>query len=123
MKYPVIRSESDRVWRKYCGFLELSVQEFMAVQETFLLQQIERAALCPLGKKLMDGRAPASVEEYRRLVRLTNYEDYLPELDAGNAVNLPAEPYAWSSTSGAAGKCRRVPYTQEAYQRQGYHEG
>ena len=60
---------------------------------------------------------PVSVEDYRRPVRLTNYEDYLPELYRNNATALPDEPHVWASTSGAAGKCRRVPYTQEAYQR------
>jgi hypothetical protein len=117
MKYPMVTSESDRMWRKYCGFLELSVQEFLSIQESLLLQQTEKAALCPLGKKLMGSRVPASVEEYRHLVRLTTYEDYLPELDTGAVAALPGEPHVWASTSGAGGKCRRVPYTLEAYQR------
>jgi hypothetical protein len=117
MKYLMVKSENDRMWRKYCGFLELSVKEFMSIQESLLLQQAEKAAACPLGKKLIGGRAPASVEEYRHLVPLTTYEDYLPELDTGNEAALPGEPHVWVSTSGSGGICRRVPYTLEAYER------
>ena len=113
----MVKSESDRTWRKYCGFLELSVQEFMSIQESLLLQQAEKAVLCPLGRKLIGSRVPASIEEYRHLARLTTYEDYLPELDTGSAKALPGESHVWASTSGAGGNCRRVPYTLEAYQR------
>jgi hypothetical protein len=116
-KYPVVVSESDRMWLKYCGFLELSVLQFMSIQESLLLQQVEKAVHCPLGRKLIGTRTPASVAEYRRLVPLTTYDDYLPELDPGDGMALPEKPYVWASTSGAAGGCRRVPYTLEAYQR------
>jgi hypothetical protein len=117
MKYPIVKSESDRMWCKHCGFLGLSVQEFMSIQESLLLRQTEKAALSPLGKKLMGGRVLASVEEFRHQVCLTTYEDYLPELDMGDEAALPGETRTWASTSGSDGKSRRVPYTLEAYQR------
>jgi hypothetical protein len=91
--------------------------QFMSIQQSLLLQQIEKAARSPLGKKLMGHRVPASVEEFRRLVPLTGYEDYLPELDPGDAAALPEEPYVWAQTSGAGGGYRRVPYTHEAFNR------
>ncbi len=116
-KYPVVKAEYDRVWQKYCGFLDLDLPQFMSIQDSLLLQQLEKAACCPLGKRLIGGRAPASVEEYRHMVPLTTYEDYLPELDPGDAPSLPEEPHVWASTSGAASGCRRVPYTLEAYHR------
>ncbi len=116
-KHPVVMSENDRVWLKYCGFLELSIPQFMSIQESLLLQQAEKAVHCPLGKRLMGTRVPANLAEYRHLVRLTTYDDYLPELDAGDVKALPEEPHIWASTSGAGGDCRRVPYTLEAYQR------
>ena len=116
-KYPLVRSENDRVWCKYCGFLNLTLPEFMSIQASLLLQQVEKAACSPLGKKLLKAREPASVTEFRHTVPLTRYEDYLPELDPGNVTALPDTPYAWASTSGAAGSQRRVPYTLEAYQR------
>lgn len=117
LKYPLVKSENDRVWRKYCSFLDLNVQQFMSIQESLLLQQLEKAAPSPLGRRLIGSRAPVSIDEYRHLVPLTCYEDYLPELDAGDVKALPEEPHIWASTSGAAGGVRRVPYTLEAYNR------
>ena len=116
-KYPVVKSENDRVWRKYCGFLDLTLPQFMSIQESLLLQQLEKVASCPLGRKLIGSRIPASVEEFRRLVPLTTYGDYLPELDPGNESALPEEPHVWAHTSGASGTFRRVPYTLESYNR------
>jgi hypothetical protein len=116
-KYPLIKSEYDRVWLKYCGFLDLNIQQFMAIQESMLLQQLEKVTPCSLGRKLIGNKAPASLAEFRFLVPLTTYKDYLPELDPGDAMALPEKPHVWASTSGAAGGRRRVPYTLEAYQR------
>ncbi len=115
--YPVVMSEYDRVWTKYCGFLDLDLEAFMSVQESLLLQQLERAIRSSLGRKLIGDRIPFSVEEYRRQVRLTEYKDYLPELECGNDVVLPQKAHVWASTSGSGGVCRRVPLTLEAYNR------
>lgn len=115
--YPVVMSEYDRVWTKYCGFLDLDMQSFMSVQESLLLQQLEKAVRSSLGRKLIGDRIPSSVEEYRRQVRLTEYKDYLPELESGSDAVLPQNAHVWASTSGEGGACRRVPLTLEAYNR------
>ena len=115
IKYPMVRSEDDRIWRKYCGFLDLSLPQFMSIQESLLLQQLEKAARCPLWKKFIGDKTPTSVDEFRHLVPLTTYQDYLPELDTGDGRALPEEPYVWAHTSGASGTFRRVPYTLESY--------
>jgi hypothetical protein len=81
------------------------------------LQQLEKVAHCPLGRKLIGSKTPASVAEYRRMVPLTTYEAYLPELDPGDESALPEETYVWAHTSGASGRYRRVPYTLESYHR------
>ncbi len=44
IRYPVVKSESDRVWMKYCGFYGLSIEQFMTIQERLLLQQLEQVA-------------------------------------------------------------------------------
>ena len=115
--YPLVKSEYDRVWRKYCGFLDLDLSQFMSIQEPLLLQRLENAAGCPLAKKLMGSRIPASVDDYRHMVSLTTYEDYRAELESGDVSFLSEEPHVWASTSGAGGGRRHVPYTLEAYHR------
>ena len=100
IKYPIVKSENDGVWSKFCGFLDLSLKQFMSIQESLLLQQLEKVAACPLGHRLVGSRIPTTIDDFRRLVPLTNYEDYLPELDPGDDMALPDTPYAWASTSG-----------------------
>ena len=110
----MVRTEDDRGWQKHCGFLDLTTEQFMAIQETLLLQQLERVTDAPLSKKLMGSRVPGTVEEFRRLVPLTSYQDYLPEFESGHS-NLPEQPCVWAHTSGASGTFKRVPFTSEFY--------
>ncbi len=116
LRYPMVMSESDRVWKKYCGFYSLYIEQFMAIQERLLLQQLKQIAGSALGEKLIGRKMPASVEEFRRYVPLTTYEDYLPELEKGNEGFLLGKPYAWAHTSGASGTFKQVPYTLEFYE-------
>jgi len=117
IRYPMVRSEGDRFWKKYCGFLDLSLNEFMEIQQTLLLQQLQRLADCPLGKKLTGKKVPKSLDEFRNSVPLTSYADYLPELEKGNGHCLHSKPYVWAHTSQAGGSFKKVPYTRAFYDR------
>ena len=117
VRYPMVQSENDRVWTKYCGFLDLGLPQFMSIQESLLLQQIAHINGCPLGRRLLGKRTPITVDEFRNIVPLSTYDEYLPELDGGDETTLPEKPYVWASTSGSGGKQRRVPITYEAYNR------
>jgi len=107
--------DQGRIWQKYCGFLGLSLQEFMDIQENLLLEEIELVADSPLGKKLMNNKRPASVAEFRRIAPLTNYDDYASFLDQRNDDALPEKPYCWVHTSGRSGSFKWAPYTERAY--------
>jgi len=117
IRYPMVRSEGDRFWKKYCGFLDLSLNEFMEIQQTLLLQQLQQLADCPLGKKLTGNKVPKSVDEFRNSVPLTSYADYLPEIEKWNGHCLHSKPYVWAHTSQAGGSFKKVPYTRAFYDR------
>ncbi len=121
MKYPIVKSESDRSWLKYCGFLDLSVDQFMSIQESLLIQQIEKVSHSRLGQKIIGRNIPRNVNEFRRFVPLTRYEDYIPELDRCDDTALCEKPYTWAHTSGGAITYRKVPVTHEARQMQLEH--
>jgi hypothetical protein len=70
---------------------------------------------CDLGGKILGGRVPASVEEYRRAVPLTEYGDYEPYLSEKREDVLPQLPYLWAHTSGRSGTYKWVPYPEPAY--------
>jgi hypothetical protein len=108
--------DQQRIWQKYCGFLDISLQEFMEIQEQLLMEQIELVYGSPLAKKLMP-KKPKDVSEFRQFVPLTTYDDYAPYLEQRNDDILPEKPYCWVHTSGRSGSFVWVPYTQRAHRR------
>jgi phenylacetate-coenzyme A ligase PaaK-like adenylate-forming protein len=110
----------ERIWQKYCGFLDLSLAEFMGLQEQLLTEQIDLVYDSPLVKKFMP-RKPKDVSEFRRLVPLTTYDDYAAYLNAKNEDVLAVKPYLWACTSGRGGAPKWVPYTERAMERFGMY--
>lgn len=106
------------LWQKYCGFLDLSIDEFMSIQRSLLLEQLELLNRCELGRHIMYGATPASVDEFRRMVPLTTYEDYVPYLSEQREDTLPAKPLLWQRTSGISGgrAFKWGPITERMYQ-------
>ncbi|HEY96878.1 MAG TPA: GH3 auxin-responsive promoter family protein [Dehalococcoidia bacterium] len=113
----MVKSEYDRVWIKYCGFLDIDIEQFMSIQESLLLQQLSQITNCSLGRRLLGKRTPVSVEEFRHIVPTTTYKDYIPELNPGDETTLSEKPHLWANTTGSGGDTKRVPYTYEAYNR------
>jgi hypothetical protein len=96
--------KKDELWRMCCGFIDLSLEQFMAIQKRLLLEQIELLKSCELGRKVMRGAMPETVEEFRQRVPLTTYSDYLPELVEKRGDLLPAKAARWVRTSGHTGQ-------------------
>jgi hypothetical protein len=105
--------DQERIWQKYCGFLDLSLQEFMEIQEQLLMEQIELVHDSPLAKKFMP-RKPKDMAEFRRLVPLTRFDDYAAYLNDKNEDVLAVKPYCWGHTSGRGSSFKWVPYTPRA---------
>jgi hypothetical protein len=103
------------LWQMCCGFIDLSLEQFMAIQKRLLLEQIELLKSCELGRKVMSGAMPETVEEFREQVPLTTYADYLPELVEKREDVLPAKVARWIRTSGHTGKydVKWVPLTED----------
>jgi len=103
----------EELWQMCCGFLSLNLEQFMTIQKRLLLEQIELLNRCSLGKKIMRGAKPETVEEFREQVPLTTYADYCPELEERREDVLPAKPASWVHTSGRSGEypCKWVPMT------------
>jgi len=64
------------------------------------LEQIELLSNCELGRKVMRGAMPETVEEFREQVPLTTYADYYPELPEQRGDVLPTEPTLWQHSTG-----------------------
>jgi hypothetical protein len=87
-----------------CGFIDLSLEQFMTIQKRLLLEQIQLLKNCELGRKVMHGAMPDTVEEFREQVPLTSYGDYLPELVEKREDLLPTRVARWVRTSGHTGE-------------------
>lgn len=94
----------DELWQMCCGFMDLNLEQFMAIQRRLMAEQIEFLKASSLGRKLMHGAMPTSIEEFRAVVPLTTYGDYIPELTEKREETLPLPPAQWVRTSGYTGK-------------------
>jgi hypothetical protein len=111
----------DELWKRHCGFLSLSIGDFMDIQKRLMLEQIKLLGTSKIGKHLMGARTPSSIEEFRRVTPLTNYSDYSNHLANKNEEDLPVKPYVWARTSGRSSDLgpKWIPYTPAFYQHLG----
>ena len=86
------QGKKEELWQMCCGFIDLSLEQFMDIQQQLLLEQIELLTNCELGRKVMHGAMPKTVEEFRKQVPLTTYADYCPELLEQREDGLPSKP-------------------------------
>ncbi|MFH1646084.1 MAG: GH3 auxin-responsive promoter family protein [Chloroflexota bacterium] len=109
------QGRNEELWQMCCGFINLNIDEFMDVQRRLLEEQLVLLNNCALGEKIMRGARPETVEEFRRLVPLTTYRDYCPELLEKREDTLPAKPSEWVHTSGKTGEypCKWIPLTAD----------
>ena len=108
------KKQYDQVWQEYCGFLNLTLPEFMEIQNRLMLEQLELYGNCELGIHIMKGKKPKTVQEFRDLVPLTQYDDYADILLSRDEQKLPAKPMLWIETTWEGGRnpIKVAPYTE-----------
>ena len=112
------RGRKDQVWVKYCGFLDLELDEFMEIQERLLMEQVALIHNSEIGKQFFK-TVPTSMAAFRKQVPITSYEDYEKYFDKRREDVLPQDAYLWAHTSGRSGRFKWIPYTKQAYLRLG----
>ena len=103
----------DELWRRYCGFTELSADDYVRIQEQLLLDQIERIYDSELGRKIIGSNKPENLNEFRRIVPLTTYDDYEPYLSEQREDALAQIPQTWGHSAGRGGRFKWMPYTNQ----------
>ena len=111
----------EELWARYCGFVDLTMEEFMAMQRHLLLEQLGLLRVCQLGQDIMAGATPRTVDEFRALVPLKTYEDHAAYLNEQREDLLPAKPVLWQRTSGTSSGngFKWAPITQRMYEEMG----
>lgn len=107
----------DAEWEKYCGYLDLTMDEFLEIQARLLQEQIALVAETPIGRKMFRRRQPLSVAEFREFVPLTTYSDYVAFFDEGQDESLGGTPHIWAHTTGAQAGFKWVPYSVRGLER------
>lgn len=111
-----LRNDSrESLWQEYCGFLELDMDAYMYIQERLMKEQLGLFCASGLGRQLLGGRQVSSVDEFRRVMPLTTYDDYANILLTRRADMLPAPPQIWLQTTWEGGHrpTKLAPYTRE----------
>ncbi len=98
------QGQNEEVWQRCCGFIDLSLEDFMKIQKRLLIEQLELLKKCHLGRVILNGANPHTVEEFREQVPLTTYADYAPYLLKRRMDVLPKKPILWHYTSGKSGE-------------------
>lgn len=103
----------DEIWERYCGFLHLTLDEFMGIQQELLMDQVKQLATSKLGKLIIGKQTPTNVEEFQRIVPLTSYDDYEPYLSEQQEGALAMKPSVWCHSAGRGGRLKWYPLSSE----------
>ena len=101
-------------WQKYCGFLDLSMDEFKTVQEALLREQLDLLRSSPLWRYFRVDTQIGSSAELRSLCPITSYRDYEQILGDKDESILPEAPVFWAYTT-SSGRSKEAPITRRAY--------
>ena len=47
------KQQYDAIWKEYCGFLDLTMQDYMKIQNRLMEEQIQLWSDCELGKSIL----------------------------------------------------------------------
>lgn len=108
--------DESLIWQKYCGFLQLTLEEFQKIQGFLLRDELKLLSRSPLGKRWLRGKVPDTISEFRSLLPLTTYADYAPYLLGKREELLPQKPCFWAYTTTSGNAARWVPYTERSYE-------
>jgi hypothetical protein len=77
-------------------------------------EQVDVWCKSPLGKGILKGKKPKNIDDFRKMVPLTTYEDYADVLLQKRAELLPGNPIIWIQTTWEGGKhpIKVAPYTR-----------
>jgi hypothetical protein len=107
----------SELWEMYCGYIHLTLPEFMGIQKRLLMEQLTLLGSSQIGRSILGDQIPQTIDEFRQNVPLTTYADYEPFLVDKNEDVLPVKPYDWGRTSGrsSGGGPKWIPITKQFY--------
>ncbi|NMA07080.1 MAG: GH3 auxin-responsive promoter family protein [Ruminococcaceae bacterium] len=104
----------QEIWQEYCGFLEISIEDYMFIQNRLMEEQIALWSKSGLGRSILKESSPKNIEAFRAEFPMTRYEDYADVLLSRRADMLPSEPVVWIETTWEGGlrPIKVAPYSR-----------
>ena len=104
----------QQLWQEYCGFVDMSLADYMYTQRRLMEEQLSMWCESGLGRRLLHGAKPKNIDELRQALPLTSYADYADVLLPKRAEMLCAEPSIWIQTTweGGVHPIKVAPYTK-----------
>ena len=62
----------EQLWQEYCGFVDMSLSEYMYTQRRLMEEQLTMWCNSGLGRQMHRGAQPRSIEELRAMLPLTS---------------------------------------------------
>ena len=62
----------EQLWQEYCGFVDMSLSEYMYTQRRLMEEQLTMWCNSGLGRQMLRGAQPRSIEELRAMLPLTS---------------------------------------------------
>jgi hypothetical protein len=108
------RGDREGIWRRFCGFVDMTTGEFQARQDTLLAEQLQRWPRSSLVRRIFGGAVPATVKEFRERAPLTTYADYADVLVKKSDEELGEPTAEWAHTTGRSGEYpfKWIPYSK-----------
>ena len=102
------------VFDEYCSFMDLNIEEYMQIQKSLLKEQILLFTNSKLGESIIGNRKIETIDDFRKYVPLTTYEDYADILLLKDDSYLPKEASLWIETTWEGGKhpVKVAPYSK-----------
>lgn len=110
------RHDKQLLWKEYCGFLDLSLSEYMYIQKRLMNEQIRDWKDSGIGKEILRGSSSAisTIDDFRNCCPLTTYYNYSDILLGQKSEMLPSAPAVWIQTTWEGGirPVKTAPYTR-----------
>lgn len=99
---------------EYCSFLDLSIDEYMKIQNSLLEEQIELWQNSKIGQHIIKDKRINNISEFKKIIPLTKYDDYAEILLKKDDSYLPLPASLWIETTweGGTHPVKVAPYTK-----------
>ena len=78
----------EQLWQEYCGFLDMSLDDYMYTQRRLMEEQLQMWSKSGLGRQLLRGNHPRTIDELRAALRDGHRQERLVLVARENAVEV-----------------------------------